>query len=166
MEAGDSAHTEDTQTALDSCEGSSQGSTVQSTTKKRTKSKSASGYERALRSWSAGQQAFLQEMQESQNRWIMQQQEQNRQHDERMISHFIEESSRSTERLIGQFFEGLRGILPHPSQAAPHWQPPPTPPTPQQQHQQHYRPHTQPQYPYPNPQPENSYSDYTYQDLD
>ncbi|CAM4575287.1 unnamed protein product [Leuciscus chuanchicus] len=55
----------------DACEGSSHASdsTVQSTAKKRSKSKSASGYERALRTWSVDQQAFLQELQSSQNRW-------------------------------------------------------------------------------------------------
>lgn len=71
-----------------------------------TKSKSASGYERALRTWSTDQQAFLQEMQESQNSWITQQQEQNRQHDERLISRFIEENSHSTERLIVRSLKG------------------------------------------------------------
>ncbi|KAL1246691.1 hypothetical protein QQF64_034380 [Cirrhinus molitorella] len=124
-----------TQTTQDPCEGSSHATDlpVQSTAKKRIKSKSASGYERALKTWAIDQQAFLHNLQSSQNRWAEQQQEQNRQHEERMFFRFVEENTRTTQHLIGQLFEGLRGILHDSSQAAAHWQ--------------HY-PYTQPQHPY------------------
>ncbi len=93
-----------------------------------------------------------------------------------MSSRFLEENSRSNERLIGQLLEGLQAILPHSAQAAPHAQRQtpsqhPHHPYPQHQFPQHQYPqyqHTYPQQkPYPQPQqPQPVDSDYTVQDLD
>lgn len=116
-----------------------------------SKSKSASGYERALRTWAVDQQAFLQDLQSSQNRWVEQQQQQNREHEERFFFRFIEENTRTTERLIGQLFDGLRGILHDSSQTAPHRHP--YHPHTQHPYTQSQHPYTQSQHPYPHSQP-------------
>lgn len=66
-----------------------------------------------MRSWSTEQQSFLEKLQESQNMWIEEQQEKHQQREERLLSRFMEESSRSNERLLGQLGQpGLSSLKP------------------------------------------------------
>ncbi len=83
--------------------------------------------------WSAEQRSFLDR--------IEQHQERNQQRDEMLFTKFLEESTRSTERLVGQIFEGLRRILPIPYEAASHFQGQAPPLHPYMQPPQHYTGH-------------------------
>ena len=47
----------------------------------------------------------------------------NEEREERAMSRFLEESARSTERLAGQIFAGLRSLLPQPTHQAPKFSP-------------------------------------------
>lgn len=136
--------------------------------------KPKSGYERALQSWSEEHRVMMQEMQDRQNRWAEEQQQHReqrermlQQQEENLLSRLLEQNSRSTERLVGMMFEGLRSLLPTPQIG------PPLPPYnsyPQSRypvpHQQH---HPQPQSPLQNfpRQSENpeDQSEYTLQRL-
>ncbi|XP_054593358.2 zinc finger protein with KRAB and SCAN domains 2 [Nothobranchius furzeri] len=97
---------------------------------KKRKRSSSSGYAKAMCTWSTEQQAFMKKMQESQNRWVEEHQERRLQREERLVTRFIEESSRSNERLVGHLLDGLRTII----------RPPPPPPVaPYSSQQHHYR---------------------------
>ncbi|XP_073727013.1 uncharacterized protein [Misgurnus anguillicaudatus] len=93
-------------------EGTAHNCTLPSAAKKRRKP--SSGYAKLMNVWSAEQKSFLDR--------IEQHQERNQQRDEMLLSRFLEESTRSTKRLLGQMFEGLRGLIPQPYEAAPHFQ--------------------------------------------
>ncbi|XP_062391559.1 homeobox protein slou-like [Sardina pilchardus] len=109
------------------------------TAKKRAKPKTASGYQRALQNWSAEQREFLEAMQKSHLEKVEVQQQNAREHEERMFMSFMEENTRSNERLLTHLFEGLRGMLSHPAQGATH-----------PHHHPHPHPHPHPHlYPYP-----------------
>ncbi|KAK7160658.1 hypothetical protein R3I93_008348 [Phoxinus phoxinus] len=95
--------------------------------------KTSSGYAKLMHVWSAEQKAFLDR--------IEQHQERNQQRDEMLLSRFLEESTRSTERLLGQVFDGLRSIIPQPYEAAPHFQAQAPPLNPYMQPPQHYPGH-------------------------
>lgn len=99
----------------------------------------SSGYAKAMHTWATEQQVFLEKMQESQNKWLEDQQEKRQQREERFLTRFIEESTLSHQRLIGQLFDGLKSIFPTP--------PPPQgmAPGPSYPPQHHYPP----QHPYP-----------------
>ena len=45
----------------------------------------------------------------------------NEEREERVMSKFLEESARSTERLAGQLFAGFRSLLPQPTHQAPNF---------------------------------------------
>ncbi|XP_057674329.1 uncharacterized protein LOC130905205 [Corythoichthys intestinalis] len=168
---------ENTEASEDSTSQTSD-STVPRAVKKKTQSKTTSSYERALLTWSAHQQAFMESMQASQNQWYEQQRVESHRQEERMLSKFLEESSRSNERLLGHLFDGLRAILPHSSQAPSHAQfqhphthsySPPPYATPQHPYPQSTHPYSQPTHPYSQPQhfnPRPDDSEYTLQDLD
>ncbi|XP_063050155.1 PAX-interacting protein 1-like [Engraulis encrasicolus] len=92
----------------------------QSLARKKPKATVASGYQRALQNWSADQRTFLEEMQHSQLQKVEALQQKAREHEERMFMAFMEENTRSNERLLTHLFEGLRGMLsPTPAQGFP-----------------------------------------------
>ncbi|KAL2078832.1 hypothetical protein ACEWY4_004932 [Coilia grayii] len=80
----------------------------------------ASGYQRALQNWSAEHHEFLEAMQRSHLQKVEVLQQKAREHEERMFMTFMEENTRSNERLLTHLFEGLRGMLSHPAQGATH----------------------------------------------
>lgn len=45
----------------------------------------------------------------------------NEEREERIMTAFLQESARSTERLVGQLFEGLRSLLPQPTHLPPQY---------------------------------------------
>ncbi|KAM9313515.1 uncharacterized protein KZ484_025075 [Pholidichthys leucotaenia] len=93
---GDSSHP-----TGDSSHQTGDSSHLSTETTKKRKRPSSPGYAKALSVWSTEQQAFLETMQESQNRQLSVQQERRMQSEERLLSRFIEESSRSNEQLTG-----------------------------------------------------------------
>lgn len=72
----------------------------------------SSGYAKAMHTWATEQQVFLEKMQQSQNKWIEERQDKHLQREERLLSRFLEDSTLSNERLIGQLFDGLKSIFP------------------------------------------------------
>ncbi|XP_062408675.1 myb-like protein Q [Sardina pilchardus] len=142
------------------------GSQLRGTKKRKAKS----GYERALQSWSEDQKLMMQEIQDRQNRWAEEQQQHReqrertlQQQEENLLTRLLEQNSRSTERLVGMMFEGLRSLLPTP-QAGP--APPQYNPYPQYRYpDQHQQYHPQPQnFPRRSENPEDE-SEYTLQRL-
>ena len=80
---------------------------------------------------------LMEEMQVREHEWAEQQQERRDAMEENIMTRIIEQNTRSTERLVGMMFEGLRTLLP-PAQ--------PGPPPPQYQYPQFnypVQPHSQ-----------------------
>lgn len=77
------------------------------------KRKKPSGYGRFLQSWTDEQKAAMERMEGTLRL--------NEEREERIMTTFLQESARSTERLVGQLFEGLRSLLPQPTHLAPQY---------------------------------------------
>ncbi|KAK7925646.1 hypothetical protein WMY93_007956 [Mugilogobius chulae] len=125
--------TDDGITDDSSSEGGPESTEVSTDGGEKRKRSSSSEYAKAMCTWSTEQQAFMEKIQESQNRWLEEQQERRLQREERLLSRFIEESSRSNERLVGSLLDGLRAII-RPQPPAP-----PASPAPSYSSQRSYR---------------------------